>query len=89
MCPPNIELSRENPGEPWIFNTIGSPDFFRILIPDPAMPCQQILAPWIKYNLEDEAQPKIAGTFGKNYPIIIQSLRPTPVDDLCPVLTPS
>jgi len=24
MRPPNIELSRENPGEPWIFNTIGS-----------------------------------------------------------------
>ena len=89
MRPPNIELSGENPGKPWIFNTIGSPDFFRILIPDPAMLCQQILAPWIKYNLEDKAQPEIAGTFGKNYPIIIQSLRPTPVDYLCPVLTPS
>ena len=89
MCPPNIELSRENPGKPWIFNTIGSPDFFCILIPDPAMLCQQILAPWIKYNLEDKAQPEIAGTFGKNYPIIIQSLCPTPVNYLCPVLTPS
>ena len=53
------------------------------------MLCQQFLAPWIKYNLEDEAQPKIAGTFGRNYPIIIRSLRPTPVDYLCPVLTPS
>ena len=89
MYPPNIELSRENPGEPWIFNTIGSPDFFCILIPDPAMLCQQILAPWIKYNPKDEAQPEIAGTFGKNYPIIIRSLHPTPVNYLCPVLTPS
>jgi len=70
MCPPNIELSGENPGEPWIFNTIGSPDYFRLLIPDPAMPCQQIVAPWIKYDLTI-AQPEIASTFGKNYPVII------------------
>ena len=89
MCPPNIKLSRENPGKLWIFDTIGSPDFFCILIPDPAMLCQQILVPWIKYNLKDEAQPEIASTFSKNYPIIIQSLCPTPVDYLCPVLTPS
>ena len=89
MCLPNIKLSRENPGKPWIFNTIGSPDFFCILIPDPAMPCHQILAPWIKYNLNDEAQPEITSTFSKNYPIIIWSLCPTPVNYLCPVLTPS
>ena len=89
MCPPNIKLSGENPGEPWIFNTIGSPNFFHILIPDPAMPHQQILVPWIKYNLEDKVQPKIAGTFSKNYPIIIWSLCPTPINYLCLVLTPS
>ena len=53
------------------------------------MPHQQILAPWIKYNLEDKAQPEIASTFGKNYPIIIWSLCPTPVNYLCLVLTPS
>jgi len=88
MHPPNIELSGENPGEPWIFNTIGSPDYFRLLIPDPAMPCQQIVAPWIKYDLTI-AQPEIASTFGKNYPVIIQGLCPTPVDYLCPILTPS
>jgi len=70
MRPPNIELSGENPGEPWIFNTIGSPDYFRLLIPDPAMPCEQIVAPWIKYDLTI-AQPKIASTFGKNYLITL------------------
>ena len=70
MCPPNIELSRENPSEPWIFNTIGSPDYFRLLIPDPTMPREQIVAPWIKYDLTI-AQPEIAGTFGKNYPITL------------------
>jgi len=88
MCPPNIELSRENPGKPWIFNTIGSPDYFHLLIPDPAMLCQQIVTPWIKYNLTI-AQPEITGTFSKNYPVIIQGLHPTPVDYLCPILTPS
>jgi len=88
MRPPNIELSGENPGEPWIFNTIGSPDYFRLLIPDPAMPHKQIVAPWIKYDLTI-AQPEIAGTFGKNYPITLQGLRPTPVDYICPTLTPS
>jgi len=70
MRPPNIELSGENPGEPWIFNTIGSPDYFCLLIPDPAMPHEQIVAPWIKYDLTI-TQPKIAGTFSKNYPITL------------------
>jgi len=40
MCLPNVKLSRENPSKPWIFNTIGSPNYFCLLIPDPAMPCQ-------------------------------------------------
>jgi len=88
MRPPNIELSGENPGEPWIFNTIGSPDYFRLLISDPAIPREQIVAPWIKYDLTI-AQPEIAGTFGKNYPITLRGLRPTPVDYICPTLTPS
>jgi len=70
MCPPNIELSGENPGKPWIFNTIGSPDYFRLLIPDPAIPHKQIVTPWIKYDLTI-TQPKIAGTVGKNYLITL------------------
>jgi len=49
---------------------------------------QQIVAPWIKYDLTI-AQPKIAGTFSKNYPVIIQGLHPTPINYLCPILTPS
>jgi len=87
MRPPNIKLSGENPSKPWIFNTIGSPDYFRLLIPDPTMPRKQIVAPWIKYDLTI-IQPKITGTFGKNYLIILQGLRPTPVDYICLTLTP-
>jgi len=49
---------------------------------------KKIVAPWIKYDLTI-AQPKIAGTFGKNYPVIIRGLCPTPVNYLCPILTPS
>jgi len=52
------------------------------------MPREQIIAPWIKYDLTI-VQPEIAGTFGKNYPITLQGLRPTPVDYICPTLTPS
>jgi len=88
MHPPNIELSRENPSKPWIFNTIGSPDYFCLLIPDPAMPHKQIVAPWIKYDLMI-TQPEIASTFGKNYLITLQGLCPTPINYLCPTLTPS
>jgi len=52
------------------------------------MPCEQIIAPWIKYNLTI-AQPEIASTFGKNYPVTLRGLHPTPVDYICPTLTPS
>ena len=88
MRPPTIELSGENPGEPWLFNTIGSPDYFRLLIPDPAMPRQQIVAPWVKYDLQ-LTPPEIAGTFGKGYPVIRHALRPAPVDYLVPPLSPA
>jgi len=88
MQPPIEEFSGAHPGHPWKYNTIGSPNYFRLLIPDPVMPCRQIVAPYIKYNT-DTSHPKISGTFGRNYPIITHTLRPTPVDYLCPTLTPS
>jgi len=84
---PIEEFSGTHPGHPWVYNTIGSPNYFRLLIPDPAMPCCQIVAPYIKYN-SDASHPKISGTFGQDYPIITHILRPTPVDYLCPTLTP-
>ena len=88
MQPPIEEFSGTHPGHPWEYNTIGSPNYFRLLIPDPAMPCRQIVAPYIKYNT-DASHPEISGTFGWDYPIITRALRPTLVDYLCPMLTPS
>ena len=88
MQPPIEEFSGAHPGHPWEYNTIGFPNYFRLLIPDPAMPRRQIVAPYIKYNT-DTLHPKISGTFGRDYPIITHALRPTSVDYLCPVLTPS
>jgi len=88
MQPPIEEFSGAHLGHPWEYNTIGSPNYFRLLIPDPAMPHRQIVAPYIKYN-SDALHPEISGTFGQDYPIITHALRPTPVDYLCPALTPS
>jgi len=88
MQPPIEEFSGAHLGHPWEYNTIGSPNYFRLLIPDPAMPRRQIVAPYIKYN-SDASHPEISGTFGRDYPIITCTLRPTPVDYLCPTLTPS
>jgi len=87
MQPPIEEFSGAHPGHPWEYNTIGSPNYFCLLIPDPAMPRCQIVAPYIKYNT-DTSHPEISGMFGQDYPIITHALRPTPVDYLCP-LTPS
>jgi len=87
MQPPIEEFSGAHPGHPWEYNTIGSPNYFRLLIPDPAMPHRQIVAPYIKYNT-DASHPEISSTFGRDYPIITHALRPTPVDYLCPTLTP-
>jgi len=88
MQPPIEEFSGTHPGHPWEYNTIGSPNYFHLLIPDPAMPRHQIVALYIKYN-SNTSHPKISGTFGQDYPIITHILRPTQVDYLCPVLTPS
>ena len=88
MQPPVEEFSGAHPGHPWEYNTIGSPNYFHLLIPDPAMPRRQIVAPYIKYN-SDMSHPEISSTFGRDYPIITHTLRPTPVNYLCPMLTPS
>ena len=63
MQPPIEEFSGTHPGHPWEYNTIGSPNYFCLLIPDPAMPRRQIVAPYIKYN-SDALHPKISSTFG-------------------------
>jgi len=88
MQPPIEEFSSTHPGHPWEYNTIGSPNYFRLLIPDPAMPHRQIVAPYIKYN-SDLSHPEISSTFSHDYPIITCALRPIPVNYLCPVLTPA
>jgi len=52
------------------------------------MPRHQTVAPYIKYNT-DASHPEISGTFSQDYPIVTCALRPTPVNYLCPMLTPS
>jgi hypothetical protein len=86
MHPLNEMFSGAYPGEEWKYNKVGSPKYFQFLIPDPSIPCHQIIAPWIKYDL-NPIRPSISGTFGKLHPIIMCPLWPTPVNYICPPLT--
>jgi hypothetical protein len=87
MHPSNEMFSGTHPGEEWKYNKVGSPKYFWFLIPDPSIPCCQIIAPWIKYDL-NSIRPSISGTFRKLHPIIMCPLWPTLVNYICPPLTP-
>jgi hypothetical protein len=87
MHPPAETFSGARLGEEWEYNKITKPKYFWFLIPDPSIPCHQIIAPWIKYDL-NPVRPSISGTFGKYHPVITHPLRPSPVDYTCPPLTP-
>jgi hypothetical protein len=87
MHPPAETFSGAHPGEDWEYNAIKKPNYFWFLIPDPSIPCCQIIAPWIKYDL-NLVRPSISGTFGKYHPVVTCPLRPSPVDYTCPLLTP-
>ena len=87
MHPPSEMFSGAHPGEEWQYNKIGTPKYFRFLIPDPSIPRCQIIAPWIKYDL-NPIRPSISSTFGKYHPVITRPLHPTLVNYICPPLTP-
>ena len=70
-----------------MYNAIDHPKYFRFLIPDPSIPRRQIVAPWIKYDL-NPVRPSISGSYGQHHTVITRPLRPTPVDYHCPPLTP-
>jgi hypothetical protein len=86
MRPPCKSLSGEEPGYDWRYNKFGEFNYYRFLIQDPNLPHRQVVAPYIRYNM-DPANPQISGTFGRNYPITTRSLRPSPVDYRTPTLT--
>jgi hypothetical protein len=87
MHPPAETFSGAHPGEDWEYNKITKPKYFRFLIPDPSILHCQIVALWIKYDL-NPVRPSISGTFGKYHPVITHPLRPSPVNYTCPPLTP-
>jgi hypothetical protein len=75
------------PGEDWEYNAISKPKYFRFLIPDPSILRRQIVAPWIKYDL-NPVRPSISSTFGKYHPVVTRPLCPSPMNYTCPPLTP-
>ena len=86
MRPPHKSICPERPGPDWRYNQFGDLLYHRFLIPDPNFPNRQLVAPYVRYNM-DPAYPQISGTYGLNYPVTTRALRPTPVDYACPVLT--
>jgi hypothetical protein len=76
----------EHPGLGWDLNSQGTQQYYRLLIRNP-LSDTYIVAPYVTYSL-NRANPEISGTFGRGYPIITHQLRPTPVDYICPPLTP-
>jgi len=86
MHPPSLESCGNFVGEGWDFNKPLSSHYHRILIPSVVGKCQ-IVVPYIKYNL-DYKHPEISGTFRQGYMVYTYPLRPTPVNHLCPPLTP-
>jgi hypothetical protein len=87
MHPLAETFSGAHPGEGWEYNKITKPKYFWFLIPDPSIPHHQIVAPWIKYDL-NPVRPSISSTFGKYHPVVTHPLRPLPMDYTCPPLTP-
>jgi hypothetical protein len=86
MRPPHRSFSGVDPGGDYRYNQFGDLDYYRFLIADPNLPGRQLVAPYIKYDM-DPANPQISGTYGRNYPVVTRSLRPSPVDYRTPVLT--
>jgi hypothetical protein len=87
MHPPAKTFSGAYPGENWEYNAIRNPKYFWFLIPDPSILRCQIIAPWIKYDL-NPVRPSISSTFGKYHPVVTRPLCPSPVNYTCPLLTP-
>jgi hypothetical protein len=86
MHPPAETFSGAHLGEDWEYNVIKKPKYFWFLIPDPSILHHQIVAPWIKYDL-NPVRPSISGTFSKYHPVVMRPLHPSPVDYTCPPLT--
>jgi hypothetical protein len=87
MHPPAKTFSGTRPEEEWEYNKISKSKYFQFLIPDPSILRCQIIAPWIKYDL-NPVRPSISSTFSKYHPVIMHLLQPSPVDYTCPLLTP-
>jgi hypothetical protein len=87
MHPLHLSFYGANPREGWQYNCFGHLDYYWFLITDPNFSIYQMVAPWIKYNL-NPALLQIFGSFGINYPITTCILWPSPVDYHTPILTP-
>jgi hypothetical protein len=77
-----------HPGEGWHYNSIKHQDYYRFLIPDPAIPGHQVVAPFINFYMHP-SKPQVSTTYGLGLPIWTHELRTIPVDYPTPSFSPN
>ena len=87
MHPPAAGHCGEKPEGDWLVNTLGNHTYYRFLIPDPSVQHRSIVAPYVKFRLE-QGHPEVFATYGQGYKVHTRLLQATPVEYFSPMLTP-
>jgi hypothetical protein len=77
-----------HPGKGWHYNSIKHWDYYRFLIPDPAIPGCQVVAPFINFHMHP-SRPQVSAAYGLGLPIWTCKLHTTPVNYPIPSLSPN
>ena len=85
MHPPQIHICGQHPGQGWDVNSIGTKNYYHLLITDPSSG-RNIVAPYISYAI-NQLHPTISGTYGKEHPIKTRPLTTASVDYTTPTIT--
>src|SRR6267154_5744677 len=75
----------EHPGMGWSLNDPLSSEYYKIIISDPTIStCHLIVAPYVSYFIHPN-HAEVSATYGKDYPIHMCTLIPSPVNYTCPL----
>ena len=85
MHPPQIHVCGPHLGQGWDVNSIGTKNYYRLLITDPSSG-RNIVALYISYAI-NQSHPTISGTYGKGHPIKTRPLTAASVDYTMPTIT--
>jgi hypothetical protein len=85
---PQELIAGVHPGKGWHYNSIKCQDYYRFLIPDPAIPGCQVVTPFINFHIYP-FKPQVSATYHLGLPIWTHELRAIPVDYPTPSLSPN